>query len=182
MHAFLFAKIGFLPYFDELIRTLAIMENVVIRQAVESDLETLLQFEQALIEAERPFDPTIRNGPLHYYDLKEFILSKEAEVVVAVADGRIVSSGYGITKAARPYLDHKEYAYLGFMYTLPKYRGKGINGKIIETLTAWALSRGLEEVRLTVYDDNAPAIAAYEKVGFKKHIIEMRIPQANQDS
>ncbi|MGB5500466.1 MAG: GNAT family N-acetyltransferase, partial [Maribacter sp.] len=31
------------------------------------------------------------------------------------------------------------------------------------------------EIRLTVYDENHAAIRAYEKVGFKKHIIEMRL-------
>jgi len=150
------------------------MKDVRIRDAVESDLATLLTFEQALIQAERPFDPTIRNGHLHYYDLKEFIADKEAKVVVAVVDGQIVSSGFGIAKSARSYLDHEQYAYLGFMYTLPEYRGKGINGKIVEVLANWARKKGLLEVRLTVYQDNDPAIAAYEKVGFKKHIIEMR--------
>nr|WP_297765738.1 GNAT family N-acetyltransferase [uncultured Muriicola sp.] len=137
------------------------MKNVRIREAVESDLATLLQFEQALIEAERPFDPTIRTGHLHYYDLKEFITNKEAMVVVAEVDGQIVSSGFGIAKTARSYLDHEQYAYLGFMYTLAEYRGQGINGKIVEV---------------------DPAIIAYEKVGFKKHIIEMRISSDNHES
>ena len=158
------------------------MKNVRIREAVESDLATLLQFEQALIQAERPFDPTIRTGHLHYYDLKEFVANKEAKVVVAEMDGQIVSSGFGIAKAARSYLDHEQYAYLGFMYTLPEYRGKGINGKIVEVLINWAKSKGLLEVRLTVYQDNAPAIIAYEKVGFKKHIIEMRMSSDNHKS
>lgn len=158
------------------------MKDVHIREAVESDLETLLRFEQELIEAERPFDPTIGNGKLHYYDIKEFIANKEVKVVVAIVDDQIVSTGYGMVKAARSYLDHEQYAYLGFMYTLPTYRGKGINGKIVEVLTKWARSRGLFEVRLTVYQDNVPAIAAYEKVGFKKHIIEMRIPLFNHES
>jgi ribosomal protein S18 acetylase RimI-like enzyme len=176
MHAILFVKIGFLTYFVESIIILTIMNDVRIREAVTSDLATLLQFEQSLIEAERPFDPTIRSGPLHYYDLKEFIVNKEAKVVVAVVDGKIVSSGFGIVKTARSYLNHEQYAYLGFMFTLPEYRGRGINGKIVEELTNWARSKGLVEVRLTVYQDNTPAIAAYEKVGFKKHIIEMRMP------
>ncbi len=165
-----------MTYFVEYIVNLTIMKDIHIREAVESDLETLLQFEQALIEAERPFDPTIRNGPLHYYDLKEYIANKEAKVVVAVVNGHIVSSGFGIAKKARTYLDHAHYAYLGFMYTLPEYRGMGINGKIVEALTNWARRKGLWEVRLTVYQDNTPAITAYEKVGFTKHIIEMRIP------
>ncbi len=158
------------------------MKDVRIRDAVEADLPALLQFEQALIEAERPFDPTIRDGRLHYYDLKEYITNKEAKVVVAMNNGQIVSSGFGIPKAARTYLNHEQYAYLGFMYTLPVFRGKGINGKIMEVLVAWAKSKGLSEVRLTVYQDNVPAIAAYEKVGFKKHIIEMRMASDTHES
>ncbi len=171
-----------MTYFVVSIIIPTIMKDVRIREAIESDLEILLDLEKALIKAERPFDPTIRNGPLHYYDLKEFIANKEAKVVVAVVDGQIVSSGFGIARAARSYLDHDQYAYLGFMYTLPEYRGKGINGKIVEELTKWARSKGLMEVRLTVYQDNNPAIAAYEKVGFRKHIIEMRMSLDKHDS
>jgi len=182
MHAILFVKIGFLTYFVKSIINLTMMNDIHIREAIESDLETLLLFEQALIEAERPFDPTIRNGPLHYYDLKEYITNKQAKVVVAVVNGQVVSSGFGIAKTARAYLNHEQYAYLGFMYTLPEYRGKGINGKIVESLRNWARSKGFLEVRLTVYQDNIPAIAAYEKVGFKKHIIEMRIPSGRHES
>jgi RimJ/RimL family protein N-acetyltransferase len=33
----------------------------------------------------------------------------------------------------------------------------------------------LPEVHLTVYPDNAPAIRAYEKVGFAPYILEMRL-------
>ena len=61
------------------------------------------------------------------------------------------------------------------MFTLPEYRGRGVNTKIIEKLKQWSFSKGLKEIRLTVYEDNHNAIKAYEKVGFKKHIIEMRL-------
>jgi len=57
---------------------------------------------------------------------------------------------------------------------LPEHRGKGVNQKIIDVLTEWATSRGVTECRLEVYFDNAPAIKAYEKVGFKSHMITMR--------
>lgn len=151
------------------------MEKVLIRDAVLDDLPTLLSFEQELIKAERPFDPTIAKDPVSYYDLKAYISNDQVKVVVAQIDGSIVSSGYALKKEARSYLDHKFYGYLGFMYTVPQHRGKGINKRIVEELVNWCHNQGLSEIRLTVYDENSPALKAYEKVGFKKHICEMRI-------
>ena len=151
------------------------MENgVTIREADIHDLQTLLKFEQEVILAERPFDPTIRQGEISYYDLRELITSQDAQVLVACIGKRMVASGYAMIKQARHYLDHTYYGYLGFMYTIPEYRGQGINAKIIEELKTWVWSKNLKEIRLTVYDDNEPALKAYEKVGFKRHIIEMR--------
>ncbi len=151
------------------------MEKIEVRPALLEDLEVLLDFEQGIIQAERPFDPTLREDPIHYYDLKEMILSDRAHVVIAESAGQIVGSGYAVVKKARPYLDHREYSYLGFMYTAPEFRGKGVNRKIIQVLKDWSIQRGLQEIRLTVYVDNLPAIKAYEKVGFKQHMIEMRL-------
>ena len=139
------------------------------------DLPLLLDFEQEIIKAERPFDVTIREDPVSYYDLRQMVQDPESQVVVAEANGKLVASGYAIPKKARHYLDHEWYAYLGFMYTDPEYRGLGINAKIVDELKQWAIQNGFKEIRLTVYNDNLPAIKAYEKVGFKKHIIEMRL-------
>ncbi|MET6991949.1 GNAT family N-acetyltransferase [Sediminicola arcticus] len=152
------------------------MENFTCRKATIDDLEILLEFEQGIIVAERPFDPTIKEDPITYYDLREYILSEDVEVVVVEANnGTVIASGYALIKTARPYLDHKEYAYLGFMYTHPQFRGRGVNKLVVDELKKWAAAKGMKEIRLTVYDDNIPAIKAYERVGFKKHIIEMRL-------
>ncbi len=152
-------------------------EHIKIREATGKDLPILLEFEQGVIQAERPFDVTIKPAPVYYYDLNELIDSDRALVVVALVGTEIVSCGYAMFKQARPYLDHKDYAYLGFMFTRSDFRGKGINAKILDVLKDWAYKRGLDEIRLTVYDENIPALKAYEKYGFKKHIIEMRLPK-----
>ncbi len=151
------------------------MDDVKIRTAIPNDIAILLDFEQGVIEAERPFDVTLGADPISYYDLEELILNKDASLVVAELEGEIIGSGYALVKSARHYLNHRFYSYLGFMYTLPEYRGRGVNTKIIEELKQWSYSKGLKEIRLTVYDENSNAISAYEKVGFKKHIIEMRL-------
>lgn len=72
-------------------------------------------------------------------------------------------------------MDHELYSYLGFMYTAPEYRGRGLNGKIVNGLREWSSRKGIKEVRLTVYQDNIGAIKAYGKAGFMKHLVEMRL-------
>lgn len=151
------------------------LPKVTVRAASLDDLPVLLNFEQEIIKAERPFDVTIKSGTISYYDIGDMIRDTESHVVVAEAEGKIIASGYAIPKQARHYLNHEWYAYLGFMYTDVAYRGMGINAQIVEELKQWAYAKGFQEIRLTVYNDNVSAIHAYEKVGFKKHIIEMRL-------
>ena len=97
------------------------MDELQIRPAEIRDLDTLLPFEQAMIEAERPFDDTIRTGAdVRYYDLEELIASPEAEVVVAEIGTEIIGSGYAKLETSDPYLKHSKHSYLGFMYVVPE--------------------------------------------------------------
>jgi GNAT superfamily N-acetyltransferase len=151
------------------------MSEIHIRKAKLEDLSVLLEFEQGIIKAERPFDPTLQEEKIHYYDIKKMILASHIEVVVAEINSEIIGSGYARIENAKPYLKHKTYAYLGFMFTHSNHRGKGVNAKIIETLKEWCRSHDVSELRLDVYNDNTSAVKAYEKVGFKKHLINMRL-------
>ena len=151
------------------------MEQFLIRKATLADLDVLYLFEQNIIRAERPFDQTLDRDPINYYDLKELIGMDDAIVLLAESGTRIIGSGFGHIRAAKPYLGHSHYAHLGFMYTDPDYRGRGVNKAIVQRLTDWARSKKMTESRLTVYNDNISAIRAYGKVGFKKHILEMRM-------
>lgn len=150
------------------------MSEIFVRTATISDLSTLRSFEQGVIMAERPFNPLIKNDPVHYYNIEEMIVASHIEIVVAELGGELVGSGYARIENARHYLKHQQHAYLGFMYVKPEHRGKGINQKVIETLKKWAILQDITELRLDVYDKNAPAIKAYEKAGFKKHLVAMR--------
>lgn len=151
------------------------MNSISIRKAKIDDLKQLLVFEQGIITAERPFDPTLKEEKIHYYDIEQMILSTQVEILVATFESEIIGSGYARIETAKPYLKHLNYAYLGFMYTHPDHRGKGINSKIIESLKDWCRSQNIVELRLDVYDENLSAVKAYEKVGFTKHLVNMRI-------
>lgn len=150
------------------------MQNVLIRKATPADKPVLLQFEQGVISAERPFDPTLKPDPINYYNLDELLTAPHIHCVVAEVDGAVVGSGYARLEYAKHYIKHLKHAYLGFMYVLPKYRGQGINSQVLATLEAWAKSQNVTEFRLEVYHANSPAIKAYEKFGFSRLMIQMR--------
>jgi GNAT superfamily N-acetyltransferase len=145
-----------------------------IRSATDDDLPTLLAFEQAIVAAERPYDETLREGVIHYYDLAALVQMPEAHVVVAVLDGRIVGSGWARIRDAVPYVKHARYAFLGFMYVVPDARGQGVNAAVVEALAEWARAQGVNELVLEVYAENEAALRAYRKAGFQPRLLEMR--------
>ena len=151
------------------------MENLIIRTATIADIVTLLVFEQGVVTAERPFDSTIKKGKVRYYNLEHLIHSEHIQLLVAEINNELVGCGYARIEEAKHYLQHDQHAYLGFMYVTPAHRGKGINKLIMNSLFEWSKSKNINEIRLDVYYENTPAIKAYEKAGFVKHMLEMRV-------
>lgn len=150
------------------------MSNIVVRTATLNDLEVLLAFEQKIIEAEKPFDCTLKDEKFHYYNLEDHILRVDAEVVVAVVNDEVVGSGFARIEIAKPFLKQGKFGHLGFMYVMPEHRGKGVNSLIINALIDWCKQQKLSEIRLEVYNENSSAIKAYEKTGLKPLIMQMR--------
>ncbi|REC43392.1 GNAT family N-acetyltransferase [Chryseobacterium pennipullorum] len=149
---------------------------MITREATEQDLEILLEFEQGVVSAERPFNSTLIEGKINYYDLNNLMQSPDALLLVAEDQNEIIGSGYAlIKKSEKDYNRFKEYAYLGFMYVSPEHRGKGVNKVITDELVNWAKSRNISEVRLDVYSENESAIKAYEKAGFEPLLLTMRL-------
>jgi GNAT superfamily N-acetyltransferase len=151
------------------------MEQITTRTATLDDLETLLTFEQGIISAERPFDPTLKDGHINYYDIAYMISAPHIEVIVATIGPEIIASGYGRIETSKVYVKHRQHTFLGFMYVKPEHRGKGVNKLIIDALKQWSISHNITEMRLEVYDDNEPAVKAYKKVGFSGHLLQMRM-------
>ena len=151
------------------------MQNtILIRDAKKEDLPTLLLFEQEIIRAERPFDNSLKEGDdVHYYDLEMMLTQPDVKIAIAEVDGNVVASGYARIEEAKPYLKHRQHAYLGFMYVAPEHRRQGINQLIIEYLSTFAKTKGITELRLDVFAGNEKAVGAYEKAGFRKLLIEM---------
>ena len=153
------------------------MNDLIIRVAVAADLPILKEFEQGIIATERPLNDCLKSEYIHYYDIGALIDSDSSCVMVAEDDGVIVGSGYVRIKESKVYLQHKLHAYLGFMYVVPSHRGQGINQLVIQNLIKWGKIQGMQNFYLEAYAGNTSALKAYEKLGFKASLIEMKLSQ-----
>ena len=152
------------------------MHEILIREATLLDLDALYQCEQAIISAERPYDRTLKPDVIRYYNIERMLEVSHVHFLVATSqEQEVIGCGFARIEAAKNYVRHSEHAYLGLMYVDPRYRGEGINGRIIMALQAWCRERNVAELRLDVYDGNSGALRAYEKMGFVKHMVEMRM-------
>lgn len=148
--------------------------TITTRKAQHDDLPRLLQFEQGIIAAERPFDETLRKADVRYYDIPALIDSPTAELIVAELDGQVIGSGFARIESSAGFLTHTRHAYLGFVYVVPEHRGLRISARILNALKSWILAQGITEMRLEAYAANTSALRAYERVGFVQHMVVMR--------
>ena len=149
-------------------------KDISIRRATSADLPKLAEFLQFLVAAERPFDPTLKEGEIFYYNIEEFISDEKSEILVIDYKHQIIGCGYAQVRSAKPYQKFESFGYLGFMFVNPEFRGNGLNNLLLDDLKKWVLSKGITEIRLEVYTENEPAIRAYEKAGFKQISTTMR--------
>ena len=149
--------------------------EIVIRKAIQNDIDILHEFELGIIETERPMDPTLRRDAYHYYNLPEMLEDENAAVYVAEVNGKIVGSSNVAVKESKHYNNISHYSYIGLIYIVPEYRGKNIVHQLMDVIKEWSLSKGINEMRLMVYDKNTSAVKSYKKYGFTKNLVEMRL-------
>jgi len=63
---------------------------------------------------------------------------------------------------------------VGGVYTQPKERGRGIASRAIASWARRLFDEGFEMLTLHVNAGNTPAIRAYERAGFRRHV-ELRL-------
>lgn len=73
----------------------------------------------------------------------------------------------GVTAAVGQSVVTGDHAAIFLMRTAPAFRRQGLARKILTALLGWAQSEGASHAYLQVEAANAPAIALYERAGFK---------------
>lgn len=86
-------------------------------------------------------------------------------VWVAEADGAIVSHVFvgTIEKIPRPVVGHRAIGYVTNVFTRSDFRGRGIGGRLLRAVVAWALESDIE---LLIAWPSEASVAHYERHGF----------------
>lgn len=152
-----------------------ILDGLIVREARDDDYHSLVALEQKLIDAERPYNASLKEKDAYYYDIEKLISDSDSRLVVGQVSDDIVATGYVQIRHTKPALDHDNHGYLGFMYVADKYRGLGLNKLILQDLLNWGQQRGVTDFYLDVYEENNSAIRAYEKFGFRGYLLGMKL-------
>ena len=131
-----------------------------IRNANESDTNTILQFIKELAEYEKMSKDVTATEEL----LKENLFVKKlAEVVIAEEDN--IPIGFALFFHNFSTFLGKSGIYLEDLYVKPNMRNKGIGKKLLKYLANLALERDCGRLEWSCLDWNEPSIAFYKERG-----------------
>lgn len=140
----------------------------MIRQAVASDLETLVELRLKQLADEGAVPTCDLTEPLYAY-YRELLTTASQTMLVAVSGDTIIANG-GITYMNKaPYYANPtgKIGVVFAMYTMPEYRRKGVANAILHQLIERARKRGCGELYVTASDIGVPF---YEQAGFRSHL------------
>ena len=114
----------------------------------------------ALKNAPQAFDSTYKDES-KYLEADWRRQIQELATFTAIDDGKDI----GMVRAVVSYADTRT-AFLIPMWVAPNGRGTGAGEMLIGAVLNWARQSGFTRIELDVADDNAPAIALYERCNF----------------
>jgi putative acetyltransferase len=136
-----------------------------VRPARPRDAASFLRLYRGVIAEER-YIRTEKLGTTERDARRRFRVRPNAVSANFVAvDGDTVIGSLAISREDQPVTRHV--ASLGMMVA-PTWRRRGVGSALMREAIAWALHAGVEKLELSVYPDNAPAIALYRSFGFEE--------------
>lgn len=128
------------------------MSQISIRAAQLSDLDAIFALELAVFSTDR----------LSRRSLRAFIASPHRPLLVAVSSKTLV--GYALVALRKRIAAARLYS----IAVDPKIGRRGIGRALLAACERYAAAHGRNSLRLEVRWDNAPAIALYERLGFRQ--------------
>lgn len=105
-----------------------------------------------------------------------FTLEQVERIAKERVDLTVVTAGEKVVGFANFYrVDGRRSAFLGNVVIAEAYRGRGLGRALVERMLKRAFEeRKMEELRLSVFADNTPALLLYDALGFTPYGLEAR--------
>ena len=137
-----------------------------IRLIELSDAENFVNFYDKFIRETNYLLPTIEESS-KTVEQQENSIKKccdYKQVFVAIDNNKIIGF-MGVSRSPMSKVKHIANFAIG---VLNEYRKQGIASKLISYAEHWLKEKGVKRIEMTVIAENAPAIACYEKNGYKR--------------
>ena len=155
------------------------LKGLTIRRANETDLDTMVSFNQALFQHDGPFDgeldfsfPDSEGGRKYFFAR---IHGEDSLALIASIDGEPVGYLVAAETAGESYRYVARSAELENMLVGENVRGKGVGAKLVDEFIKWCKARSILRVKVSAYAANAEALRFYEKQGFKNLSISLEM-------
>ncbi|MFW9971023.1 MAG: GNAT family N-acetyltransferase [Candidatus Odinarchaeota archaeon] len=142
-----------------------------LRKATLNDLEKLIDFRVKFLE-EIQTPPSDMDMEIFRNELKDYLLDKipcnEFIAWLAESDNEVIAtSGLSFLQKPPHFINITgKFAYIMNMYTIPKWRRKGIASALLEKLLEEIKKKGIQSVTLHATQDGRPL---YENYGFREN-------------
>jgi len=153
---------------------------MIIRNAEEADYETVKPLEDAIFAIHQKARPDYFNAQAGYTKQEfEELLRRPAPIsLVAVCDGQIAGICFGKIEqtSGNSFCRGRKVALIEDLYTLPKYRGRGVASSLMKKARELAAAGHAEALELCVWDFNTEAMRLYQKLGMQVQYYRMEEP------
>ena len=156
------------------------VDDVMIRQAVEDDVDRIGELWTRLVTHHRLLDDQLPEAAddgdtLYARHILNRLEDQLTRVFVAEVDGQVVGYVFGIVVDLVPEMFIAEPGgFLADIYVEEKYRGKGIGRDLVNSLAKWFRTRGVAYVELYVANKNDDARGFWDKIGAKDLMTRVR--------
>jgi ribosomal protein S18 acetylase RimI-like enzyme len=148
--------------------------TVKIREAIETDLCSIVELWKELMDFHKEIEPLFTRGNDVDQVFAEFVrenISKDDACVLVASDGnKIIGYCQNLIEAYPPVLAIKNYGQIMDFAVASKYRRRGIGEKMLTAAKDWYQTKGITRIEVRFTISNEISSKFWPKMGFTPYL------------
>jgi GNAT superfamily N-acetyltransferase len=123
-----------------------------------------------MMEFHSVYDPRFRFAPAAQRELERHLVettrSRDARILLAEADGRVIGYVLGEVHKRKPLYPMGCYGFISDISITEAWRRRGVGRTLVENLVEWFRMKGVTAIELFVAEANPISMAFWDSMGF----------------